>query len=55
MVLDDLKKVREACRSIFHLISHKTDLMVPSYDKKTKTVNDKKSNDYFNVSILYKT
>jgi len=28
--------------------------MVPNYDKKNKTVSDKKSNDYVNVSVTYR-
>ena len=32
------KKLREASRTNFHLISCQLDLMVPSYDQKTKKV-----------------
>ncbi len=34
------KKLREASRKKIHLISCKLDLMVPSYDQKTKKVNE---------------
>ena len=31
--------------------SSKSELMVPSYDQKSKTVHEETSNDYFNVSV----
>ena len=34
------RKVREACRKIVHLVSSKSDGVVPSYDQKTKKVNE---------------
>ena len=37
---EGFRKVREAERIHFHLISSKSDSMVPSYDQKTKKVND---------------
>ncbi len=45
------KKLREACRKNVHQSSSKSEIMGPSYDRKTKLFNDKKSNDYFNVSV----
>ena len=47
------KKVREACRNNFHLISCNMVSVVTSYDQKPKKVNDKKSNDYFNMSVFF--
>ena len=49
------KKLREASWKNVHLISCKLDLMVPSYDQKSKKLNDEQSNDCFNVSVKVTT
>ena len=46
------EKFREACRKNFHPVAPLKTSVVTSYDQKTKKVNDKKSNDYFNVSVF---
>ena len=46
------RKLREVCRIHFHQFSSKSHGVVTSYDQKNKKVNDKKSNDYFNVSVI---
>ena len=36
------KKLREACRKKIHQFSSKSELMVPSYDRKNKKITTKK-------------
>ena len=45
------KKVRESDRKQILALSFKSDLVVPSYDQKTKKVKYLKSNDSFNVNV----
>ena len=35
-----LKKLREACRKIVHLVSSKSEAVAPSYDQQREKVND---------------
>ncbi len=48
---EGFREVREACRKNFHQFSSNSIRRIPSYDQKTKNVNDKKSNDYLHVSV----
>ena len=50
-VLEGFKKLREACRKKIHLVAPLTDLMVPSYDQKTKKIKNHKIDDYFHVGV----
>ena len=46
------RKLREAWEKNFHQFSSKFIGGIPSYDPKPSEVNDYKSNDYFNVSVV---
>ena len=46
------RKLRETCGKNSRYVSSKSELLVPSYYKKKKNVDDHKSNDYFNVSAF---
>ena len=45
------KQLRETGRINFHHYWYLSDFVVPSYDHFGGKINDKKSNDYFNVSV----
>ena len=40
-------KLREACRNNFHQVSSRSELVVPSYDKRTKMLTTKKLGGLF--------
>ena len=43
--------VQEVCRKNFHIVTPLITSAVTSYDQKLNKFDDKKSNDYFNVSV----
>ena len=49
------RKVREACRNNFHLISCNMDSVVKSYDQNIEFVHEYQIHDYFRLSVTLKT
>ena len=45
------KKLREACRHNFHLVSSKSEAVGPSYDQRTEKSNEYQINEYQILSV----